>query len=120
MHGRSGARDAAWIFAAGLALRPILIAPMAPSGPLGGSELLPAGLAVVTAISLLLAAGVAVGNRWALAIGIFTAVDGIGLAAFGAWAGLSMPWPVVMAADNVVLAALGILAWRRRRGAPPG
>jgi hypothetical protein len=95
-------------FAAGLLLRPILIVPMAPSGPLGGSYLLPIGLASVFALSILLAAGVFVGYRLAIAFGIFTAVAGLVVAVIGAFLGLPMPWPLAMAAYNVALAAVGI------------
>jgi hypothetical protein len=93
-------------------LRPILIVPMAPSGPLGGSDMLPIGLASVFALSILLAAGVFVGNRPASAFGILSAVVGTVLALVGAYLGLPMPWPVVMSGYNVALAAVGIEAWR--------
>jgi len=96
------------VFAAGLLLRPILIVPMAPSGPLGGSNMLPIGLALVFALSILLAAGVSVGNRPAIAFGIFTALAGVVLAAIGACLGLPMPWPLAMAGYNIALAAVGI------------
>jgi len=101
-------------FAAGLLLRPILIVPMAPSGPLGGSSMLPVGLAAVFALSALLAAGVFVGNRPAIAFGIFTALAGIPLAAIGAFVGLPMPWPLALAGCNVALAVVGIEAWEER------
>jgi hypothetical protein len=119
---RNRSDSLAWtrVFAAGLLLRPILIVPMAPSGPLGGSNLLPIGLAAVFALSILLAAGVFVGNRLAIAFGIFTAVDGVVLAAIGASLGLPMPWPLVMAGYNVALAWVGIKAWREPRATTGG
>jgi len=107
---RSRSDSQAWqkVFAAGLLLRPILIVPMAPSGPLGGSNLLPVGLAFVFVPSILLAAGVFVGSRAAIALAIFTAVAGFALAAIGALLGLPMPGPLAMAGYNVALAAVGI------------
>ena len=103
------------VFAAGLLLRPILVVPMAPSGPLGGSNLLPIGLASVFALSILVAAGVFVGNRLVTAFGIFTAFDGLVLAVIGVYLGLPMPWPVLLAGYNIALAAVGIKAWRELR-----
>ena len=108
MRGRPDSLAWKKVFAAGLLLRPILIVPMAPSGPLGGSILLPIGLAAVFALSILLAAGVSVGNRLAIAFGIFTALAGVVLAAIGAYLGLPMPWPLAMAGYNIALAAVGI------------
>ena len=92
----------------GLLLRPILIVPMAPSGPLGGSSMLPIGLASVFALSIVLAAGVLVGYRLAIAFGIFTAVAGLVVAVIGAALGLPMPWPLAMAAYSIALAVVGI------------
>jgi hypothetical protein len=108
MRSRSDSPTWKRIFAAGLLLRPILIVPMAPSGPLGGSNLLPIGLASMFALSVLLAAGVFVGYRLAIAFGIFTALAGVALAAIGALLGLPMPWPLAMAGYNIALAAVGI------------
>ncbi len=108
MRGRSDSVTWKRVFAVGLLLRPVLIVPMAPSGPLSGSNMLPIGLASVFALSILLAAGVFVGYRLAIAFGIFTAVAGLVVAAIGAFLGLPMPWPLVMAAYNVALAAVGI------------
>ncbi|MEW6224530.1 MAG: hypothetical protein AB1627_07855 [Chloroflexota bacterium] len=115
MRGRSLSR--AWTkgFAAGLLVRPILIVPMAPSGPLGGSDLLPLALASVFAGSLPLAVGVYVGIRLAIAFGIFTAVAGVVVAAIGGYLGLPMPWPLAMAAYNLGLAAVGVRAWHEPR-----
>jgi hypothetical protein len=96
------------VYAAGLLLRPFLIVPMAPSGPLGDSSLLPIGLASVFALSALLAAGVFVGYRLAIAFGIFTAVAGFVAATIGALLGLPMPWPLAMAGYNLALAVVGI------------
>ena len=95
-------------------LRPILIVPMAPSGPLAGSNMLPIGLAVVFALHILVAAGVFVEDLAGLAIafGIFTAVAGLVLAAIGAYLGLPMPWPLALAGYNIAFAAVGIKAWR--------
>ena len=114
---RSRSHSLAWTkgFAAGLLIRPILIVPMAPSGPLGGSDLLPLGLASVFAGSMLLAAVVYVGIRPAIAFGVFTAVAGVVLAAIGGYLGLPMPWPLAMAAYNVALAAVGVRAWQEPR-----
>jgi hypothetical protein len=120
MRGRSGSPTWTRVFAAGLLFRPILIVPMAPSGPLGGSNLLPIGLVTVFALSLLVAAGVFVGNRPAIAFGIFTAVDGLVLAVIGAFLGLPAPWPLTMAGYNVALTAVGIEAWREPRAATGG
>jgi len=110
---RSRSDSLAWkkVFAAGLLLRPILIVPMAPSGPLGGSILLPIGLAAVFALRILLAAGVFVGSRPAIALAIITALAGLVLAAVGACLGLPMPWPLALAGYNIALAAVGIKAW---------
>jgi hypothetical protein len=115
MRGRSDSLAWKKVFAAGLLLRPILIVPMAPSGPLGGSNVLPIGLASVFALSILLAAVVFIGNRPAIAFGIFTAVAGLVLAAIGACLGLPMPWPLAMAGYNIALAAIGLEAWRELR-----
>ena len=100
-------------FAAGLLLRPLLILPMVPGGPLSSSPLLPFGLIAVLAGHLLLAGGVALGIRVVVVLGILTAIAGIPVAAVGVAAGLPMPWPVVMAVYNVGLAAVGVTAWRR-------
>jgi hypothetical protein len=115
MRSRSGSLAWKRVFAAGLLLRPILIVPMAPSGPLGGSALLPIGLALVFALSILVAAGVFVEElgHLAIAFGIFTALAGLPLAAIGAYLGLPMPWPLA-------LAAVGIKAWREPRRANGG
>jgi hypothetical protein len=115
MRGRSDFLTWKRVFAAGLLLRPILIVPMAPSGPLGGSIMLPIGLASVFAFSIVLAAGVFVGNRPAIAFGIFTAVVGLQLAAIGAYFGLPMPWPLALAGYNIALVPVGIQAWRELR-----
>ena len=120
MRSRSGSLTWKKVFAAGLLLRPILIVPMAPSGPLGGSNMLPIGLASVFALSILLAAGAFVGNRPAIAFGIFTALAGLVLAAIGTYLGLPMPWPLALAGDNIALAAVGIKAWRELRVATGG
>jgi hypothetical protein len=121
---RSRSDSLVWkkVFAAGLLLRPILIVPMAPSGPLGGSILLPIGLALVFALSILVAAGVFVEElgHLAIAFGIFTALAGLPLAAIGAYLGLPMPWPLALAAYNIALAAVGIKAWRELRVATGG
>lgn len=106
------------VFAAGLVLRPILIVPMAQSGPLGGSDMLPIGLASVFALSILLAVGVFAGNHPAIAFGILTAVVGPVPALVGAYLGLPMPWPFAMAGYNVALAAVGVEAWRELGGGP--
>ena len=103
------------VFAAGLVLRPILVVPMAPSGPLGGSNMLPIGLASVFAFSILIAVGVFVGNRLAIAFGILTGLVGVVLAAIGAYVGLPMPWPLALGGYNIALAAVGIEAWRELR-----
>ena len=115
MHSRFDSLTWTKVFAAGLLLRPILIVPMAPSGPLGDSGLLPIGLAVVFALSLLVAVGVLVGNRLVIALGVFTALEGLVLAAIGANLGLPMPWPLALAGCNIALVAVGIKAWRELR-----
>jgi hypothetical protein len=114
MRSRSGSLAWKRVFAAGLVLRPILIVPMAPSGPLGGSSLLPIGLVAVFALSALLAAGVFVAelDRPAVAIGTFTAVAGVVLAVVGACLGLPTPWPLALAGYNLALAAVGVREWR--------
>ncbi len=119
---RSRSDSLAWkkVFAAGLLLRPILIVPMAPSGPLGGSDMLPIGLALVFATNILLAAGVFIWGRLATAFGLFTAVAGVPVAAIGVAVGLPMPWPLALAGYNVALAAVGIRAWRELRLAAAG
>ncbi len=101
----------------GLALRPVLIVPMAPSGPLGGSELLPAAVVVLIGGSIMLAAGVLIGNRPMTALAILTAVAAPFLAVVGAIAGLPMPWPLLLAIYDIALAAIGIAAWRAPRTA---
>ncbi len=109
-------RDA---FAIGLLLRPMLIVPMTPSGPLAGSSSqLAIALFAVFAFHVLLAAGAFVGNRPAIAFGILTGVVGVPLAAIGAYLGLPMPWPAALGGYNLALAALGIAAWREE--APAG
>jgi hypothetical protein len=122
MRSRSDSLPWKKVFAAGLLLRPILIVPMAPSGPLGGSILLPIGLASVFALSILVAAGVFVEElgHLAIAFGIFTALAGLPLAAIGAYLGLPMPWPLALAGYNIALAAVGIKAWRELRVATGG
>ena len=103
------------VFVAGLLLRPLLIVPMAPSGPLGGSNMLPVGLASVFAFSILIAVGVLVGNRPAIAFGILTCLAGPVLAAIGVYVALAMPWPLALGVYNIALAAVGIKAWRELR-----
>jgi len=120
MRGRFDSVTWARIFAAGLLFRPILIVPMAPSGPLGGSNLLPIGLASLFALSLLFAAGVFVGSCPAITLGIVTALAGPVVAAIGAYVGLPMPWPLALAGYNVALAAVDIKAWRELRCAVGG
>jgi hypothetical protein len=120
MRGRSDSLTWNKVFAAGLLLRPIFIVPMAPSGPLGGSNMLPIGLAAVFALSILVAVGVFVGNRPAIAFGILTALAGLVLAALGAYLGLPMPWPLALAGYNIALAVVGIKAWRELRVATGG
>ena len=120
MRGRSDSPAWKKVFAAGLLFRPILIVPMTPSGPLGGSDMLPIGLASVFALSILIAAGVFIGNRLVIAFGIFTALDGLVLAAVGVYLGLPMPWPVATAGYNIALTAVGIKAWREPRVAAGG
>jgi hypothetical protein len=121
MPSRPDARTWKTVLAAGLVLRPILIVPMAPSGPLGGSSLLPVGLALVFALSILLAAGVFVADLAGLAVafGTFTALAGVVVAAVGAYLGLPMPWPLALAVYNIALAVVGMKAWREL-GATPG
>jgi hypothetical protein len=122
MRSRSDSLTWKKVFAAGLLLRPILIVPMAPSGPLGGSNMLPIGLAVVFALHILVAAGVFVEDLAGLAVafGIFTALAGLVLAAVGAYLGLPMPWPLALAGYNIALAAVGIRAWRELEVAAGG
>ncbi len=120
MRSRSDSLTWKKVFAAGLLLRPILIVPMAPSGPLSGSNMLPIGLASVFALSILVAAGVFVGYRLVIAFGILTALAGLPLAVVGAYLGLPMPWPLALAGYNVALAAVGIKAWRELRVATGG
>lgn len=114
MRSRSDSLTWKKVFAAGLLLRPILIVPMAPSGPLGGSNMLPIGLALVFALHILVAAGVFVYllEYPAIAFGIFTALAGLVLAAIGVYLGLPMPWALALAGYNIALAAVGIKAWR--------
>jgi hypothetical protein len=120
MRGRSGSPTWTRIFAAGLLLRPILIVPMAPSGLLSGSVMLPVGLAAVFAVNLLLAIGAYVGSRLVIALGILTAAAGVPLAAAGAWAGLPSPWPLLLVGYNAALVAAGIAAWRGSMAAAEG
>jgi hypothetical protein len=122
MRSRSDSRAWTIAFAAGLALRPILIVPMAPSGPLGGSVLLPIGLAAVFVLSGLLAAGLFVEglDELVIAFGTFTALAGVPVAVIGAWAGLPGPWPLALVGYNLALAAVGVKAWREMREATGG
>ncbi len=106
-------------FAGALLVRPILVVPMAASGPLGGSELLPLGLALLFAGSALFAAGVLAGVRLVLALGILSGLAGVPLALAGAIVGLPMPWPVLLAAYNMALATIGIEVWEAPRVAGP-
>ena len=101
-------------------LRPILIVPMAPSGLLAGSDLLPVALAVVVVTHFLIAIGVLVGNRPAIAFGLFTALAGVPLALLGASVGLPAPSPLALLGYNAALAAVGIQAWRAPRPAAGG
>lgn len=117
---RSGYWTWKMVFAAGLALRPVLIVPMAPSGPLAGSVLLPIGLASLFAVSVLIAAGVFIGNRLVIGFGIFTALDGVLLAVAGMGMGLPMPWPLALFVCNLALGAIGVAAWRETRVAAGG
>jgi hypothetical protein len=109
---RSGSRRLTRVFATGLLLRPVLIAPVAPSGLLAGSFLLPIGLAGVLAFHVVIAALVFAGNRTAIAFGVLTALVGPFLAAIGVIAGLPMPWPAALGAYNVVLVVVGIASWQ--------
>jgi hypothetical protein len=109
--GRFGRLTWKGAFAAGLLFRPILIMPMAPSGPMRGSIIVPIALASVFAFHIMLAAGVLLGARLMIAFAIITALAGVALAAIGVYAGLPMPWPLALASYNVALAAVGIKAW---------
>ena len=113
MHSRSDSLTWQKVFAAGLLLRPLLIVPMAPSGPLAGSNMLPIGLTSVFAFHVLLAAGAFVGNRPVIAFGILTGLVGLPLAAIGVYVGLPMPWPLALAGYNIALAVAGIRAWEQ-------
>ncbi len=119
---RSGSNYLTWkmVFAVGIALRPVLVVPMAPSGPAAGSILLPIGLAGLFTVSILIAAGVFVGNRLVIAFGIFTALDGVLLAVAGIGLGLPMPWPLALLVCNLALGAIGVEAWRETRVADGG
>jgi hypothetical protein len=101
------------VFASGLLLRPVLIVPMAPSGPLAGSALLPIGLASVFAFHVMLAAAVLVANRLAIGFAIFTAGAGVVLAVVGVIVGLPEPWPLLLIGLNLALAPIGVETWRR-------
>ena len=116
MSGRIHSRAWGIAFAAGLLLRPVLIAPMAPAGPLGGSDLLPVALAVLAVAQVPLAIAVLVWPRPGIALGMVTAVAGVPLGLAGAWAGLPEPWALALAAYNAVLAAVGVAAWREASG----
>ncbi len=118
MRSRSDSRAWTIAFAAGLALRPILIVPMAPSGPLGGSSLLPVALVLLFAGNVVLALSMLARIRVVTAFGIFTAVAGVGLAAVGAWAGLPAPWPLLLVGYDVLLVLVGLRAWRELPAAP--
>ncbi len=102
--------------AAGVLLRPVLLVPMAPSGPLGGSELMPLALGSMFVAHLGLAAGVFLGIRLVIAFVALTAVAGVPLALVGAYVGLPMPWPLVLGAYNAGIAGIAIAIWRE----PPG
>ncbi|HJW23011.1 MAG TPA: hypothetical protein VJ506_11340 [Candidatus Limnocylindrales bacterium] len=110
--GRRGPNTWRIAFAVGLLLRPLLIAPMAPSGPLGGSDALPLALGLLVVGHVAWAALAVVGNRPAIALGIVTGVVGVPLAALGTLLALPAPWPLVLTAWNGALAAVGVVAWR--------
>ncbi len=104
--------------AAALLVRPVLLVPMAPSGPLGGSDLMPIALGLMFAVHVVLAAGVLIRSRIAIAFVALTAVAGVPLAFVGAYAGLPMPWPLVLAAWNAGVAAASLVVWREPARAP--
>ena len=106
------------VFAASLLVRRVLILPMAPRGPLGRSELLPVGVVVVLLGHALLAAGVAAGSRPILALALITALAAVPLAMVGLVVGLTMPWPIVLAGYNVLVAAIGLRAWHEPAAGP--
>jgi hypothetical protein len=112
MRTRSDSRAWTRAFAAGLLLRPVLIVPMAPAGPLGGSALLPVALVLLVAGNVVLALGMLARIRPLTGFGIFTAIAGIAVSLVGAWAGLPMPWPLLLAAYDVALVPVGLRAWR--------
>ncbi len=116
MDGHTDSRGWAAAFAAGLLLRPLLIVPMAPSGPLAGSDLLPLAIAGLFAGSAGLAAGVWLGSRLFTALGILSAVVAPAIAVAGAWAGLPAPWPLLLAVYDGGLAVVGAMAWRAWQG----
>jgi hypothetical protein len=102
------------IFAATILVRPVLIAPMAPGGPLGRSELLPVAIGGLFVAHGLLAVGVAAGSRPFLALALVSAVAAVPLALLGAVVGLALPWPLVLAGYNVLIAIVGVRAWRQQ------
>jgi hypothetical protein len=107
-------RSLTWtlVLAAGLVLRPLLIMPMAESGPMRGTMMVPIGLGLLFLSSCLLAVAVFVWGRPLIALAAITAALGIVLAVVAMYAGLPMPWPLLLAALNASLAVLGIPAWR--------
>jgi hypothetical protein len=74
--------------------------------------LLPVGLALVFAFHVLLAVGVVIANRPAVAFAVVTAFAGIVLAAIGGVVGLPMPWPLALGVGNLLVCGMGIQAWR--------
>ena len=114
--GRAGAEVWRSAFAVGLLIRPLLIAPMAPSGPLGGSDALPLALGLLVVAHVAWAILAVVGSRPAVAIGIASGVVGVPVAALGLLLALPGPWPLVLTAWNGALAAVGVVAWRSMPG----
>ena len=110
--GRAGPDAWRAAFALALLFRPLLIAPMAPSGPLCGWDALPLAVGLLVVGHAVWAVLAVAGNRLAIALGIVTAVVGVPVAALGALLALPAPWPLALTAWNGALAAIGVVAWR--------
>ncbi len=107
-----GPRIYAVTLAAAVILRPALIAPMASSGPMRDTIAVPIGLGLLIGSSLLIGLGVLAIGRLMIAFAAITSVLGIVSALVGLYAGLPLPWPILLLAWNIGVTLLGIPAWR--------
>jgi hypothetical protein len=99
------------VFAIALAVRPLLILPVIGS--------LDAWIGIVgIALHLVLAAAVYVGNRWAIAFGIYAGLQAAASPLLFGSLDLPAMWLWLNAAYGLLLVVLGVMAWRTRRALP--